>query len=70
MIEAETQCLQLSTLLNSIVAIDQYILYLTSFIQELIEQTVFWEKLSNKAVLWWNIEVEQTVYTEHQTRHK
>jgi hypothetical protein len=51
MIEAGTQCLQLSTLLNSTVAINQYILYLTSFIQELIEQTVLWEKLSNKAAL-------------------
>jgi hypothetical protein len=50
-IETETQCLQLLALLNFTVAIDQYILYLTSFIQELIEQTVLWRKPSNKAAL-------------------
>jgi hypothetical protein len=41
LIEAETQCLQLPALFNSIEEIDQYTLYLTSFIQELIELTVF-----------------------------
>jgi hypothetical protein len=70
MIEAGTQCLQLPAVLNSTVAIDQYTLYLTFFIQELIEQTVPWGKPSNKAALWWNLEVEQAVYTERQARHK
>ena len=70
LIEAGTQCLQLPTLLNSTTAIDQYTLYLTSFTQELIEQTVPWGKPSNKAALWWNSEVEQAVYTERQARRK
>src|ERR1700730_9207296 len=70
LIGAGTQCLQLPTLLNSTGTIDQYTSYLTSFIQELIEQTVPWGKPSNKAALWWNLEVEQAVYTERQARHK
>jgi hypothetical protein len=70
MIEAGTQCLLLPTQLNSKAAIDQYTSYLTSFTQELIEQSVPWGKPSNKAVLWWNLEVEQAVYTERQARRK
>jgi hypothetical protein len=67
-VEAGAQGLALPTQLDSIEAIDQYTLYLTSFTQGLIEQTVPWRKPSNKGTPWWTREVEQAIHTERQYR--
>jgi hypothetical protein len=59
-----------STTLETIEQVDNYIYYLTTFIQNLIQQTVPTARISKHSKPWWNEEVGTAIKEERRARRR
>jgi exonuclease III len=69
-LELETSNLLPPTSLETIEQVDNYIHYLTTFIQNLIHQTVPTARISKHSKLWWNEEVGNAIKEERRARRR